>query len=256
MNIAVETRALPSSNSSSATPALTLHSLFETQPGEYLATGKALFQEEDDASHVFQVFDGVLRVFTMLPDGRRVITGFLYPGDFLGLSLGRRYLHTAEAVCASTVKRLSRWHLDRAVEDSARLRSAVFASVSDEAAAAQSKMIMLASQDAEGRLCSFLLGCFSRDFGAGEERPTIELPMCRQDIADYLGLSIETVSRTMTRLISKHVLRIEDAFARNIITIDRPDILAHICGDAADSGNVDLMPLQHSNAGLPVANAH
>jgi cAMP-binding proteins - catabolite gene activator and regulatory subunit of cAMP-dependent protein kinases len=211
-----------------------LHETFRKQAVEYLSPGKTLFLEGDNASHVFEVLDGALRIFKIISDGRRVITGFLYPGDFLGISLSTRYLYSAEAICGTTVRRLSRHQFDAAVNESQRLRPAIFNVVSDEMAAAQDQMVLLSCKNAEERFCSFLLKFMRRNALPGERILSIELPMCRLDIADYLGMTIETVSRTITKLIGRGALRIEDATVRHTITILKPLLLAQIAGDGDD----------------------
>ncbi|WCK68743.1 helix-turn-helix domain-containing protein [Agrobacterium tumefaciens] len=208
-----------------------LHEFFLKQPVEYLSPAKTLFLEGDNASHVFEVLDGALRIFKIISDGRRIITGFLYPGDFVGMCLWDRYLYSAEAICGTTVRRLSRRQLDAAATESQRLRPAIFSVVSDEMAAAQDQMVLLSCKSAEERLCSFLLKFMRRNALPGERILSIELPMCRQDIADYLGMTIETVSRTVTKLIGRGALRIEDATVRHTITILKPVLLAQLAGD-------------------------
>lgn len=232
----------------SANEATILHEIFQKQPAEYLSPGKTLFLEGDDASHVFEVLDGALRIFKIISDGRRVITGFLYPGDFVGISLSNRYLYSAEAICGTTVRRLSRRQLDAAASESQRLRPAIFTVVSDEMAAAQDQMVLLSCKNAEERFCSFLLKFMRRNALPGERILSIELPMCRQDIADYLGMTIETVSRTVTKLIGRGALRIEDATVRHTITILKPVLLAQLAGDG-DECDEEPLDLGRRSAG-------
>lgn len=74
-----------------------LKSLFGQQPLETHESGSAIVWEGDPATDVFKVVEGSLRIFTIMADGRRIITGFVYPGDMLGISLNERYPYTAEA---------------------------------------------------------------------------------------------------------------------------------------------------------------
>lgn len=221
-----------------------LHDLFRKQPVEYVGPGKSLFLEGDDATSVFEALDGAIRVFKSISDGRRVITGFLYSGDIFGVSLARQYLYSAEAICGTTIRRLPRRQLQTAVDADGRLKPAVFSLVSDELAAAQNQMVLLSCKNAEERLCSFLLAYLKRNAPPEEGIYSIDLPMCRQDIADYLGMTIETVSRTVTKLINKGVLHIENANMRHTITVERPVLLAHLAGeDGADAaGWGDMSP--------------
>lgn len=211
-----------------------LHGLFRKQAHEHLTGGRSLFFEGDEAAYVFEVLEGVLRILRMVADGRRVITGFLYPGDIVGLSLGGRYLYSAEAVSTVTVRRVARRQFDFVVANNDRLRPQVFALVSDEMAAAQAQMVLLSCKSAEERLCSFLLSTFRQVGPCGQDPATFELPMGRGDIADYLGLTIETVSRTFTKLIARGIIRIDSISARHKITITRPGKLAQFAGGCED----------------------
>lgn len=208
-----------------------LHDLFHRQSTEYLAPEKSLFLEGDVSSHVFEIIDGALRLFKIVSDGRRVITGFVYAGDFVGLSLARRYLYSAEAICGTTVRRLSRNQLEDAVNECRYLRPIFFSVVSDEMAAAQDQMVLLACKKAEERLCSFLLNFLKRNTMRGARHTCMDLPMCRQDIADYLGMTIETVSRMFTKLIGRGILKIEDATTRHTITVLKPGALVQLAGE-------------------------
>jgi CRP/FNR family transcriptional regulator len=226
-----------------------LREVFGKQPVRHLSAGKPLFVEGEEATHVFEVGHGALRVFKIISDGRRVITGFLYPGDIIGLSVGQRYLYSAEAISAATVRQMTRAEFDSAVTDNPRLQPEFFALVSDEMAAAQDQMVLLSCKNAEERICSFLLKFLKRCSLPGERRRQIELPMCRQDIADYLGLTIETVSRTFTRLINKGVVSIENGALRHTIMIERPSLLAKLAGDGNEDDSWPDQSLQAHRAG-------
>jgi len=215
-----------------------LHSLFAKQSVEYLAPGQPLFFEGDEAKHVFEVTEGTLRVFRIISDGRRVITGFQHAGDIIGVSLKGDYLYSAEAITPAKIRRLARRQFDAAVINSDSLRPAVFARVCDEMAAAQDQMVLLSSKSAEERLCTFLLRYLRRAMAEGGAQPVVDLPMSRQDMADYLGLTIETVSRTITKLIGKGVLKVVDPAARHSIRIERPGMLAQLAGDDDDCGEI------------------
>src|ERR1700751_4830460 len=83
----------------------TLRDLFKGQPTETFAAGEAIFWEGDEAGQIFDVLEGVLRVYRIMPDGRRAIMGFIHPGDVLGVSFQNRYLFTADAVTEVKVRR-------------------------------------------------------------------------------------------------------------------------------------------------------
>lgn len=208
-----------------------LAALFYNQPIESFEAGTAVFWEGDPAGHVFEVMSGTLRIFRILADGRRIITGFLYPGDLLGLSLRNHYLYTAEAVTTVKLRRFTRGRFEDQVDHSPALRPLLVARLCDEMAAAQDQMVLLARKSAEERVASFLMSILRRGEAEGEDEPVIELPMTRLDMADYLGLTIETVSRLMSRLTSAGVIA---PVGRHAIVIRRLNKLARLAGDDAD----------------------
>ena len=187
-------------------PAPDLRFLFVNQAAEKFACGTAIFWEGDPAAYVFELTEGVLRVFKMLSDGRRTITGFLYPGDLIGLSFRERYLYSVEAVTPVRIRRFTRTRFQQEIAASPALRPLLLARLCDEMAAAQDQMVLLARKSAEERVCSFLLLVARRAGIRSKPQPVIDLPMTRLDMADYLGLTIETVSRIMSRLKDRGVI--------------------------------------------------
>lgn len=205
-----------------------LQALFNKQPVERLAAGESLFFEGDAAKHLFEVVEGNLRIFRIISDGRRVITGFLQAGDIVGVSLKNHYLYSAEAITDTRVRRLSRKAFEAEVGNSPALRPEVFARLRDEMAAAQDQMVLLSCKNAEERVCSFLLKQLHRDPGHSRSNAIVELPMTRLDIADYLGLTIETVSRMMTKLANKGILV---SAGRHCVRIVKYGMLVQLSGD-------------------------
>jgi CRP/FNR family transcriptional regulator len=212
----------------------TLKSLFGGQPVESFESGTSVFWQGDAANHVFEVVEGVLRIFKMMSDGRRVITGFIYPGDLLGVSLKEQYLYTAEAVTKVRVRRFGRARFQQAIDASPELRPELFARLCDEMAAAQNQMVLLARKSAEERVSSFLLAIARRVPPAGFSPPSIQIPMTRLDMADYLGLTIETVSRVMTRLTGLGVIA---ASGRHAVWIRKLDKLTLLAGESDEDDN-------------------
>lgn len=221
-------------SSATHSPTPSLQGLFSRQPVEKFAAGAAVFWEGDAASHVFEVVSGVLRVFKIMSDGRRVITGFIYPGDLLGVSLKNHYLYTAEAVTKTKVRRFARSRFQDEINQSPALRPQLFARLCDEMAAAQDQMVLLARKSAEERVSSFLLLISRRLSGDRQTSPVIEIPMTRLDMADYLGLTIETVSRTMTKLTDRGVIA---PSGRHAILIRKLAKLAALAGEGDEDDN-------------------
>ncbi|MCB9957109.1 MAG: helix-turn-helix domain-containing protein [Rhodospirillaceae bacterium] len=165
-----------------------------------------IFSEGDPATNVFNVTSGTAKLYKLLPDGRRQITGFLFGGDFMGLSVNERYAYTAETVSATTICRFARRKLDTLMDEFPKLQRRLFSLASTELAAAQDQMLLLGRKTAREKIASFLIMLSDRAARRGQRDNPVALPMGRADIADYLGLTTETVSRTFTQLKSSGVI--------------------------------------------------
>ena len=216
---------VPFAGAANDTP--TLKDLFTGQPTETFAAGEALFWEGDQAGHIFDVLEGALRVYRIMSDGRRAIMGFIHPGEVLGVSFQNRYLFTAEAVTDVKIRRFARGRFFTMINESPALRPQLFAILCDEMSAAQDQMLLLGRKTAEERVVSFLLA-IHRKSGTGGE---IEVPMSRQDMADYLGLTMETVSRMMTSLNRRGLIA---TGARHTVILRKLTALREIAGDDED----------------------
>jgi CRP/FNR family nitrogen fixation transcriptional regulator len=154
-----------------------------------------VYGESEPAEFIYKVISGAVRTYKILNDGRRQISAFHLPGDVFGLEAGEEHAFSAEAVCQSTVLVIKR----SAVTALAEKDPAVSRQLWNLTACELQKMqdhVMLLIKSAQERVVSFLLQMARRMPATNE----FELPMSRQDIADYLGLTIETVSRTLTQL--------------------------------------------------------
>ncbi|HLH49177.1 MAG TPA: helix-turn-helix domain-containing protein [Roseiarcus sp.] len=216
-----------------------LRDLFRGLPTETFAAGEALFWEGDEAGQVFDVLEGVLRVYRIMADGRRAIMGFIHPGDVMGVSFQSRYLFTAEAVTEVKVRRFARGRFFTMINETPALRPQLFAILCDEMSAAQDQMLLLGRKTAEERVVSFLLA-IHRKSSAGAE---IELPMSRQDMADYLGLTMETVSRMMTSLARRGLIA---AGARHSVTLRKLTTLREIAGQEDDEATPPAAQLRRA----------
>lgn len=170
------------------------------------AAKAALFEQGAETANVFNVTEGVVRLFMLLPDGRRQIVGFALPGDFLGLALMDRYTVSAEAVSAVKVCRFERTTFIEFVDGKPHFLRKLHEFASHELSLAQEQMLLLGRRNAEEKVAAFLFNQQSRYGRIGKLSVTIPLPMGRQDIADYLGLTIETVSRTLTNLARRKLV--------------------------------------------------
>ncbi len=206
-----------------------LSSVFHGSPLEMIATGEALCWEGDDATHLFQVVEGVVRLHRIIGEGRRVITAFHFAGDVIGASLLNSFTFTAEAVTECKIRRVSRRGFQQEVSRCDEIRPAYIDLLCRENAAANDQMVLLSKTNAEERLCSFIVKLASRP---GLRRQNVlRVPMNRQDIADYLGLTIETVSRTITKLAARDVILAEGRHDLKIISMDK---LVRLSGGADD----------------------
>lgn len=191
-----------------------------------LASGGQLIQEGDPADDVFTLTEGMLKLYKLMPDGRRQITGFMLPGDFIGLAYGSSYVYSAEAVSPVVACRFRRTTLLQKMEEHPELEHRLLSRASNELAAAQAQMLLLGRKTARERLASFLLLLVERSGVA--EGDAMPLPMSRSDIADFLGLTIETVSRVFTQLRKEALIGLPD---KHSVTIPDLEALQEAAGD-------------------------
>jgi CRP-like cAMP-binding protein len=180
-----------------------------------VARGAELYSEGDAADSWYQVKSGVLRTCKLLPDGRRQIDAFLSPGDFLGFEGLPEHSFGAEAITSATVVRYSRARVERLAAENARLGARLLQVTLRRLSEAHEHLLLLGRKTAEEKIASFILEML----GSASDRDVIELPMSRSDIADYLGLTIETVSRTFSALKQDGVLALPSA--HRIVVLDR-----------------------------------
>ena len=160
---------------------------------------ETLFRQDEPAVSVFNLTEGSLCLYQLLPDGRRQVVGFAVPGDFLGLSLLDSYSVSATALSPVTACRFERTAFMAFAENNPSLLMHLHEITGHELSLAQEMMMLLGRRTAEERIAAFLVGLRLRYERIGQTSVTLELPMGRLDIADHLGLTIETVSRTLTR---------------------------------------------------------
>lgn len=188
-----------------------------------LERDEVLFYEGDDARSVYRIVDGMVRTSILLPDGRRHIVDFLQAGDIVGLAAGDAQTYTAEAVTPVTLSRMTRRRLDDAMAARPALGHRLFVSMQAELVAAHERLLLLGRKSVAERLASLLLILHDRQpvtHDAAQPR-VVHLPMGRTDIADYLGLTIETVSRTFTKLKGAGLIRLINTYDVEILDPDR-----------------------------------
>jgi CRP/FNR family nitrogen fixation transcriptional regulator len=161
-----------------------------------LAKNVEVYGEGEPADYVYKVVSGVVRTCKLLSDGRRQISSFFLPGDVFGLEATVEHRFTAEAVSDVSLIFVKRSALTALAARDGEVANELWSAATADLRAAQEHMLLLGRKSAQERLVAFLLEMAERTNG-GE---AVDLPMSRLDIADYLGLTIETVSRTITQL--------------------------------------------------------
>lgn len=190
-----------------------------------LDTGAPLFHQGDEAGLVYTVASGSLRLYRLLFDGRRQIIGFALPGEFLGITIEERHQVTAEALESCRIWCFGRADFDKFAEGNPLLRDSLLQVAREEVTAARQQFVVLGRKTAMERVASFLLYFHDRLEGISTHASNhIALPMSRADIADYLGLTKETVSRVFSQLRNSQVMRLESLSSIQIL--NRPALEA------------------------------
>lgn len=156
-----------------------------------------IFLEGEPAAFIYLVTEGAVRLLRTTPDGRRQLVGFACPGDWLAVGCGETYSHTAEALRDSRLRPLSRAEFSRRMQSDPAFVAQMMEAGAATLRQAEELLILLGQRSALEKVASFLLGYARRTESVDAE---MRLPMDRTDIADYLGLTIETVSRKFTQL--------------------------------------------------------
>lgn len=168
------------------------------------ARNAEIYGEDEPAEYLYQVISGAVRTYRMLDDGRRQICGFYLPGDIFGVEASDDHMSSAEALSDAQVLVVKRSSLMARAEHEKDLTRQLWTLTVRELQRVQQHSLVLI-KSAEERVAGFLLEMAGR----GTCEAAIELPMSRQDIADYLGLTIETVSRTFTQFVQSGVIALE-----------------------------------------------
>ena len=169
-----------------------------------------IFDEANRAEYVFNITAGAVKIYKLLGDGRRQITGFLFAGDFLGLIHNEAYAYSAEALVPTKLCRFPRRRLEALLAEIPHLEQRLLAMASHELAAAQDQMVLLGRKSARERVVSFILMLSDSATRHGRPNDPVFLPMSRSEIADYLGLTTETVSRAFTSLKKQGLIELLD----------------------------------------------
>jgi CRP/FNR family transcriptional regulator, nitrogen fixation regulation protein len=165
-----------------------------------------IFGEEEPTDFVYKVVCGAVRTTRFLADGRRQIDGFHLPGDIFGLETGSAHRACAEAIGPCQVALVRRSLVERAAEQDASVARRLWGLAARELERLKDHMLVLSRKNATERVGAFLL-----EFSGRAGSRAVELPMSRGDIADYLGLTLETVSRTLSGFARGQVIDLPSA---------------------------------------------
>ncbi|UCH75926.1 MAG: Crp/Fnr family transcriptional regulator [Rhodospirillales bacterium] len=171
--------------------------------------GRQVMMEGAPATELFSIAEGIVSIFKLMPDGRRQITGFLYPGSFFGVTfnVSEAYAYSADAVTEVKLQAYPRRNFERLLDEVPGLRRSFIAAMADELTEAQDRILLLAHSSASQRLACFLLALSRRQADpAAEAVDKVFVPMRGSDIADYLGLTAETVSRVLATFRRKGII--------------------------------------------------
>jgi len=187
----------------------------------HLVAGQNLFQEGDAAQQVFTVTSGAIKEYKLLADGRCQVTGFYFAGDLIGMPEGTDYPVTAEALTDVSICAFPRLHMMELVGRFPELASRVIMKFQSEVTRGQEQMLSLGRLTAEERIAGFLLMLMDKTPDCAQADGSLSLQMKRADIADYLGLTVETVSRSFTKLRKAGVIETDQGSGVVVPSRDR-----------------------------------
>lgn len=186
--------------------------------------GQTIFTEGDNLENYYNIKKGVARVVKLLPDGRRAILDFLFEGDFLGLNAEGQYAYSAEAITPVKLCCFPRGKLQILFQEIPKMENRLLGIYTDKLVDGQKQLTDLARKSPRERMAAFLLN-FSKIESLKISDNRFTLPMTREDISDYLGLTIETISRTLSAFSRENLIRIDQ---RKIITLLAPDKISEL----------------------------
>ena len=188
----------------------------------HVAQGREIFADGDDTDLFYKVVSGVVRACKFLNDGRRQIEAFHVAGDLFGLELDEERLMSAEAVSDCTLVCYRRRSVETLAQKDQTVSRQLFQYAMQNMASAQAHSLLLGRRGAVEKVAAFLLGWAKQS----ANKRVLHLAMTRQDIADYLGLTIETVSRSLTQLERDNVIALPSTREVRILNSDILEDLA------------------------------
>jgi len=186
-----------------------------------LTAREPLFREGDDTRYLFEVLEGVLCNYKIFADGRRQVISFAFPGELVGFGHGPEYRFDCEALSSARVQIIPKVGLLSAARERPELGERLLEIAASQVAGMQAHSMLLGRKTAAERIATFLVELAERA-GKEDEAPIrLHLPMTRADIADYLGLTVETVSRNITKLKMKGIISLPSLGMVTVLDIER-----------------------------------
>ena len=193
-----------------------------------------VFFEGDPITHVYQVEHGTVCLYKTLQDGRRQIIDFAHAGDFIGLGTGGDHVFSAQAITLTRLRCLAAGALIEVAGHNPEIGMQLYRALSDQLLAARDLLVTVGQRNATERLAALLLALSRRNERNGVNNSHIALSMTRADIADFLSLTVETVSRTFTKLRQSGI--IELVHSSLVVIKDRHALEQLVAGEAASGG--------------------
>ena len=185
-----------------------------------------IFREGDESEAIYTVVSGTVKTYKMLTDGRRQIINFLHPGDFFGVPLSPTHTFTADTVTPTALCRFPAKRFRQLISATPTLQARLFGHCLAEVQWAHDHMLLLGRMTAREKVASFLLCQSRKAVVRGEPASPVGLPMSRTDIADYLGLTIETVSRVMTGLKKDGLIALPNPVSAVLLDVEALKLVA------------------------------
>ncbi|CAN5484584.1 helix-turn-helix domain-containing protein [soil metagenome] len=216
-------------DSSAAVPIRAVQDLFSKQPLRRLADNEHLFYEEDHNKNVYRIESGMVALYRILGNGRRQIMSLRFPGDVVGLeNSGSRHC-SAVAIAPVASRAVTQHMVDRLVDRLPQAASEIIDLIGDELDSTWQQITLLNRRSALEKLAAFILELDRRQSGQTSRPGEVLLQMSRTDIADFLGLTIETVSRNLTKLKIRKFIQLPDI--HTLVIVDRAGLSGLADGD-------------------------
>jgi CRP-like cAMP-binding protein len=184
-----------------------------------LPTRMMIYREDSPAEWLFAIAEGVVKSYRELPSGKRVVSTFLFAGDLFGLAENGRYVNSAQAVTRVTLYRLPLNELTVLLKHDSDMQFKFLVKVTHELRESQRRAVLVNRRDAVGRLAMFVSMMAEHARATGGGGGLVPLPMTRSDIAGYLGLSLESVSRAASELERRRLVRFESRQLARIVDV-------------------------------------